>query len=128
MSLIAGITVIATFSVVAGVDQGIRRLSELKMVVAALLLMFALLVFGFGALAGPAAAGLAMEWAGPVGLPMMSTGTAILLSLYGAYRTRRRKAPPLAEQSDFVPNVRTMPLALEMYPQGGEAGTSSVED
>jgi choline/glycine/proline betaine transport protein len=42
--LIAGITAIATFSVVAGVDKGIRRLSELNMVVAALLLLFVLLV------------------------------------------------------------------------------------
>jgi MFS family permease len=73
-----------------------------------------LLVFGFGALAGPLAAGLAMEWAGPVGLPALSTATALLLALYGAYRTRRRIAPPLADQGDFVAIVRTTPVALEM--------------
>ncbi|MCK9554003.1 BCCT family transporter [Aquamicrobium sp.] len=38
--LIIGITAIATLSVVAGLDAGVRRLSEINMVLAALLLLF----------------------------------------------------------------------------------------
>ena len=79
-----------------------------------------LLVFGFGALIGPLAAGVAMATAGPVGLPAMATTTALLLALYGVYRTRRRQAPPLAEQGEFVPMVRTTPVALELSPQAAE--------
>ncbi len=44
--LIAGITAIATLSVVAGLDRGIRRLSELNMILA-------LVLIGFVLLAGP---------------------------------------------------------------------------
>ncbi len=42
--LIAVITVVATISVVTGVDKGIRRLSELNLVVAILLMLFVLVV------------------------------------------------------------------------------------
>ena len=42
--LIAGITAIATVSVVAGLDKGIKRLSEFNMFVALFLLLFVLLV------------------------------------------------------------------------------------
>ena len=42
--LIAGITAIATASVVAGLDAGIRRLSNINMVTAGLLLLFVLLM------------------------------------------------------------------------------------
>jgi len=41
--LIIGITAIATISVVAGLDAGVRRLSEINMVLAALLLLFVIL-------------------------------------------------------------------------------------
>lgn len=41
--LIIGITAIATVSVVAGLDAGVRRLSEINMVLAALLLLFVVL-------------------------------------------------------------------------------------
>ncbi|BCO30297.1 BCCT family transporter [Thiohalobacter sp. COW1] len=42
--LITGITAIAVFSIVAGVDKGVKRLSEINMVLAFLLLMFVVLV------------------------------------------------------------------------------------
>lgn len=45
LMLIGGITLIATFSLVSGVHRGIRRLSELNMVLATLLLLF---VFAVG--------------------------------------------------------------------------------
>jgi choline/glycine/proline betaine transport protein len=43
MALIAGITLIATGSVAAGLDSGIRRVSEFNMILAAALLLFVLL-------------------------------------------------------------------------------------
>ena len=44
VSLIGGITLIATWSVVKGLDKGIRRLSEINITVAGLLALFVLLV------------------------------------------------------------------------------------
>jgi BCCT family betaine/carnitine transporter len=44
VTLIVGIIGIALFSVVAGMDKGVRRLSELNMILAALLLVFVLIV------------------------------------------------------------------------------------
>jgi len=75
-----------------------------------------LLVYGIGALCGPLLGGAAMQWGGPVGLPLMSALAMLLLSLYGLYRMTRRAPPPLDEQSDYVPLVRTTPVALEMHP------------
>lgn len=75
-----------------------------------------LLVYGFGALFGPLLGGIAMEFAGPVGLPVLSAGMAALLALYGLYRRTQREAPALADQTEFVPLVRTTPVVLEMHP------------
>jgi hypothetical protein len=51
---------------------------------------------------------------GPVGLPVIAATTAALLGLFGLYRMTRRVPPPLEEQTEFVPMVRTSPIALEM--------------
>jgi len=75
-----------------------------------------LLIYGVGAFCGPLLGGIAMELAGPVGLPALSATTAAALALYGAYRMTRRAPPPLAQQSEFVPLVRTSPVVLEMHP------------
>ena len=79
-----------------------------------------LLVFGVGALLGPLLAGVAMELAGPPGLPAVSAVSAILLAGFGIYRTTRRAAPEPAEQGDYLPMVRTTPVALEMHPETEE--------
>ena len=76
-----------------------------------------LLLYGLGALSGPLAGGLVMERAGPVGLPLMSAATLVLLSVYGVYRMFRRAPPPLEDQAEFVPLARTSPVVLEMHPQ-----------
>lgn len=81
-----------------------------------------LLIYGIGALCGPVVAGLAMEGAGPVGLPAMSAATAGLLALFGLYRMARRSAPPVADQTGFVPLVRTSPVVLEMLPAADQSG------
>lgn len=75
-----------------------------------------LLIYGIGALSGPLLGGIAMDLAGPVGLPAVSATTAAALALYGAYRMTRRTSPPLEQQTEFVPMVRTSPVALEMHP------------
>ncbi|MDF1529454.1 MAG: MFS transporter [Sedimenticola sp.] len=75
-----------------------------------------LLVYGIGAFAGPLLAGVCMELFGPVGLPGISASTVSLLALYGLYRVTRRASLPLDQQTEFVPMVRTTPVALEMHP------------
>lgn len=75
-----------------------------------------LLVYGVGALFGPLLAGMAMELSGPVGLPAVSAALAAALALFGFYRMTRRAPPPIDDQTDFVPMVRTSPIALEMHP------------
>ncbi len=75
-----------------------------------------LFVFGFGALCGPLLGGIAMESAGPVGLPAVSAATAVALALYGLYRVTQRPSTPLADQTKFIPMVRTSPVSLEMHP------------
>ncbi len=76
-----------------------------------------LLVYGAGALSGPLLVGGAMEIIGAVGLPVVSATTAALLALFGLYRVTRRSPPPRAEQGEYVPMVRTTPVALELYPE-----------
>jgi MFS family permease len=76
-----------------------------------------LLIYGMGALIGPLAGGLVMDWVGPVGLPFMSAATLILLSAYGIFRMTRRAPIPLVEQAEFVPLARTSQVVMEMNPQ-----------
>jgi MFS family permease len=80
-----------------------------------------LLVYGLGALGGPALGGLAMDAFGPVGLPALSAAVVAALGLFGLFRMTRRAAPPVQEQTAFVPMVRTTPVALEMHPDADPA-------
>ena len=75
-----------------------------------------ILIYGLGAFSGPLLAGVAMDGFGPVGLPVVAATTAALLALFGLYRVTRRASPPLEEQTEFVPMVRTSPVAMEMHP------------
>jgi MFS family permease len=87
-----------------------------------------LLVFGIGALFGPILAGLAMRILGPAGLPVMSATIATALALFGVFRITRRAAPALEEQAEFVPMVRTSPVALEMHPEADQAPELNLTD
>jgi len=80
-----------------------------------------LLIYGVGALSGPLLVGFAMELIGPVGLPVVSATTTGILALFGLYRMSRRSAPPVEEQTEFVPLVRTTPVVLEMHPDVDES-------
>lgn len=75
-----------------------------------------ILIYGVGAFSGPLLAGVAMDGLGPIGLPVVSATTATLLALFGLYRITRRASPPMEEQTEFVPMVRTSPVAMEMHP------------
>ena len=75
-----------------------------------------LLVYGIGAVFGPLLGGAAMSGIGPVGLPAVSLVTTAGLALFGLFRMTKRSAPPVEEQTGFVPLVRTSPVALEMHP------------
>ncbi len=75
-----------------------------------------LLIYGIGALCGPLLGGIAMDGAGPIGLPIVSAATAAALALFGIYRMSRRASPPIEDQTEFVAMVRTSPVALEMHP------------
>jgi len=87
-----------------------------------------LLVFGVGALCGPVLGGIAMQGFGPPGLPAMSAITAAILGLFGIYRITRRAPPALEEQADFIPMVRTSPVALEMYPEAEQTPELNLTD
>jgi MFS family permease len=84
-----------------------------------------LLVYGFGAIIGPTASGLAMSLAGPMGLPLYSAGFLLLMGLFGLYRMTRRPAPPVEEQGEFVAMVHTTPVALELNPEVNPESNSS---
>ena len=79
-----------------------------------------LLVYGVGALAGPIAAGMALQESGPLGLPLLSAIVTTCLSVFALYRMRQRPAPALDEQAEFVVLARTSPVALEMHPQADQ--------
>jgi len=76
-----------------------------------------LLIFGFGAIVGPTLTGAAMDVLGPSGLLLVSAGFLVSLGLFGLYRVTRRAAPPVEEQVEFVPMVRTTQAAVELLPQ-----------
>jgi MFS family permease len=82
-----------------------------------------LLLYGMGALLGPLAGGLMMDWVGPVGLHWLSAATLMLLSLYGVHRMMQR-APPAQGQSEFVPLARTSPVVMEMHPEAKQDATT----
>ncbi len=75
-----------------------------------------LLIYGVGALCGPLLVGIAMDLIGPVGLPVVSATTTAALALFGLYRMFRRSPLPVADQTEYVPLVRTTPVVLEMHP------------
>jgi MFS family permease len=87
-----------------------------------------LLVYGIGALFGPILGGFAMESVGPQGLPALSVVTTVTLALFGIFRVTRRAAPAVEAQAEFVPMVRTSPVALEMHPDADPAPGLDLPD
>jgi len=77
-----------------------------------------LLLYGLGAAVGPASAGVLMEYLGPGSLMAFLALAFVLLGGFALVRMRTR-APPVSaeEQGEYVPMLRTSPVALEMDPR-----------
>jgi MFS family permease len=86
-----------------------------------------LMIYGFGAIVGPVAAGAAMTWQGGAGLFMTTAGAHLALILFVALRIRVRAAVAEADKGGFMP----IPAARAATPETaalavGEAGDADV--
>ncbi|AOV16419.1 hypothetical protein BJI67_04455 [Acidihalobacter aeolianus] len=73
-----------------------------------------LMLYGIGAVIGPVLGGVLMSHLGSASLPVYLAAAFALLGLFGLYRNRVSDAPPLEEQGEFVPLVRTSQAAIEL--------------
>jgi MFS family permease len=76
-----------------------------------------LLLNGVGAAIGPIIAGIIMQTIGARYLTLYFAAVFLLLGLYTVHRMSTSKAPPMEEQSEFVPFTRTGSAAVEMDPR-----------
>jgi hypothetical protein len=70
-----------------------------------------MLVFGIGAIAGPAVVGVAMSTIGPVGFFLYLAAAHALIALIALFRMTRRAAPSAEERTPYQPVAPTAPLA-----------------
>lgn len=70
-----------------------------------------MLVFGIGAIAGPAIVGLAMSAIGPVAFFLYLTAAHVLIALIALFRMTRRAAPSAEDRTPYQPVAPTAPLA-----------------
>jgi len=75
-----------------------------------------LLVHGAGAVVGPLIAGALMDSIGPRLLLIYFGAVAIVLAAFAAHALRRGAPADSAEQSSFVPMLRTSQAAVELHP------------
>lgn len=73
-------------------------------------------LYGIGAILGPLIASQALEHFGPRGMLILFALIMGLLGLFTLHRMHNRSAPPVEEQSEFIPLARTSPIALELSP------------
>ena len=86
------------------------------------------LLWGSGAIAGPILAGLFMQWIGPMAfLPFLAVA-ALIPGLFTRYRMSVSAPVAAAEQSDYVAQFATSPVALEMHPEQTEDLSPSASD
>lgn len=78
-----------------------------------------LLVYGVGAVIGPAFVGSAMEALGPRTLPVFFAVVLTAMAGFAYYRLRKAPEAPEAPHTKFVPMMRTSAAALQMV-AGGE--------
>ncbi len=69
-----------------------------------------MLVFGIGAIAGPAVVGVAMSTIGPVGFFLYLAAAHGLIALIALFRMTRRAAPRADERTPYQPVAPTAPL------------------
>jgi MFS family permease len=76
-----------------------------------------LLIYGIGAVIGPAVASFVMQQAGPGSLLLFLSSTLLVLAVFGLYRLRVGRRIPPEEQMEYAPMVRTSAMALELDPR-----------
>lgn len=76
-----------------------------------------LLIFGAGAVIGPATVAPLMQVYAPQALFLYIGAVFLFISAYGAWRMTRRRARPVGEQAAFVPAPTTTPVAMKLAPQ-----------
>ncbi len=87
-----------------------------------------LLLHGIGAAIGPAFSGQLMELLGPQALTTYFAVMQVALASFAAWQMHRtRKDTVTGDPAQFVPMVRTTPVALEMHPDDNEQ-TSTEEE
>jgi len=69
-----------------------------------------MLVFGIGAIAGPAVVGVAMSTIGPVGFFLYLAAAHALIALIALFRMTRRAGPRAEERNPYQPVAPTAPL------------------
>lgn len=81
-----------------------------------------LMLYGIGAVIGPLIGGALMSRYGSTSLPLYLAAAFLILTIFGLYRRRVSEAPPLEEQGEFVPMVRTSQAAIELsHPEAAAA-------
>jgi len=76
-----------------------------------------LLINGIGSGIGPVLAGYLMHRFGPSSLFLLMSLLLSVLGVYSYYRISRRAPVPSELQAEYIPMLRTSPLALEMDPR-----------
>ena len=82
------------------------------------------LMYGCGAIAGPAIAGVLMQHIHPAALLAFMAAAAFIPAGFARYRMILSPPVPAEDQGDWVPQFATSPAALEMHPEGGEEDAS----
>ncbi len=78
------------------------------------------LLWGSGAIVGPIAAGIIMQFAQPEALLPFMAIAALIPGIFARYRMLVSDSIPMDAQSDYVVQFATSPSALEMYPESDE--------
>ncbi|MGH8225921.1 MAG: MFS transporter [Gammaproteobacteria bacterium] len=83
-----------------------------------------LLATGIGSAIGPLIAGIMFDVVGARGLPFYLAAVLAVLALYGIVHIFQRRVPLPADQSAYVPMVRTSQVGLEMVEEPREDETA----
>jgi MFS family permease len=88
-------------------------------------------IYGIGAVAGPALAGIIMKHLGFDSLPLFFTSVLLMASLFTLYRVSTQPAPAVEYHEKFITMQRTSPVAMEMDPRNDsepDIDESSIND
>ncbi len=86
------------------------------------------LLWGSGAIIGPILAGFFMQWTGPMAfLPFLAVA-ALIPAIFTRYRMLVSDPVAAEEQADYVAQLATSPVALEMYPEQEQEQEPETEE